>query len=61
MKMNEPPNDRRPMPPMRSPWSRLTRGAQVIGVLIYVAVVTVLLAVIIGAGAFIAYLIRGAL
>jgi hypothetical protein len=49
------------MPPMRSPWSRLTRGAQVIGVLIYVAVVTVLLAVIIGAGAFIAYLIRGAL
>jgi hypothetical protein len=57
MKMNEPPANKPPGHPLK----RLTAPAQVIAVLIYVAVVMVLLAAIMGSGFFMAHLIREAL
>jgi len=58
--MNEPPNVP-PTKPRAHPFSRLTLQAQIIAALFYMAVVSVLLACIAGAGAFILHMIREAL
>lgn len=61
MKMNEPPNVPPTKPPRPRHFARLTLQAQVIAVLMYVAVVMVLLAAIAGAGAFMLKMIREAI
>jgi hypothetical protein len=69
MKMNEPPHVPPDVPPhvpptkphRSPPFKRLTLGAQVVAVLLYVAVIMALLAAITGAAVFMVNTIRGAI